>query len=100
MPNCQLLASAGWNVPIAHPLAQFEVGSAQFITTCLNFFMNWTDILARFVNEPAHELNELLYFQQNKTIYSLQYSKGSRLGHDCAYQGLINYHRVFPVCPY
>jgi hypothetical protein len=69
MPNCQLLASAGWNVPIAHPLAQFEVGSAQFITTCLNFFMNWTDILARFVNEPAHELNELLYFQQNKTIY-------------------------------
>jgi hypothetical protein len=33
-------------------------------------------------------------------IYSLQCSKGSRLGHDCAYQGVINYHRVFPVCPY
>jgi hypothetical protein len=32
--------------------------------------------------------------------YSLQCSKGSRLGHDCAYQGVINYHRVFPVCPY
>jgi hypothetical protein len=27
-------------------------------------------------------------------------SKGSHLGHDCAYQGVINYHRVFPVCPY
>jgi hypothetical protein len=34
------------------------------------------------------------------SIYSLQCSKGSRLGHDCAYQGVINYHRVFPVCPY
>jgi hypothetical protein len=32
--------------------------------------------------------------------YSLQYSKGSRLGHDCAYQRVINYHRVFLVCPY
>jgi hypothetical protein len=33
-------------------------------------------------------------------MYSLQCSKGSRLGHDCAYQGVINYRRVFPVCPY
>jgi hypothetical protein len=32
--------------------------------------------------------------------YSLRCSKGSRLGHDCAYQGVINYHGVFPVCPY
>jgi hypothetical protein len=34
------------------------------------------------------------------SIYSLQCSKGSRLGHDCAYQRVINYYRVFPVCPY
>jgi hypothetical protein len=33
-------------------------------------------------------------------IYSLQYSKGNRLRYDCAYQGVINYHRVFPVCPF
>jgi hypothetical protein len=39
-------------------------------------------------------------FLFRNTPYSLQCSKGSRLGHDCAYQGVINYHRVFPVCPY
>jgi hypothetical protein len=32
--------------------------------------------------------------------YSLRCSKGSRLGHDCAYQGVINYYGVFSVCPY
>jgi hypothetical protein len=33
-------------------------------------------------------------------IYSLRCSKGSRLGHDCAYQGVINYHGVFHVWSY
>jgi hypothetical protein len=35
-----------------------------------------------------------------ENIYSLRCSKDSRLGHNCAYQGVINYHGVFPVCPY
>jgi hypothetical protein len=44
-------------------------------------------------------------FGTNQTMldlikYSLRCSKGSRLGHDCAYQGVINYYGVFSVCPY
>jgi hypothetical protein len=41
-----------------------------------------------------------IYSRKDAMLYSLQCSKGSRLGHDYAYQGVINYHIVFPVCPY
>jgi hypothetical protein len=39
---------------MARRLAQFVVSLAR-----LNFFTSCADILVRFVNEPAHELNEL-----------------------------------------
>jgi hypothetical protein len=50
----------------------------------------------RYYVEHKHDLKPT--HEVKVPVYSLQCSKGSRLGHDCAYQGVINYHRV-PCLP-
>jgi hypothetical protein len=54
---------------VARWLARFMVNSVRLRSARLNFFSSWADILARFVNESARELNELPYSNKMK-LYS------------------------------
>jgi hypothetical protein len=58
---------------VARWLARFMVSSAWLGLTRLNFFTSWADMLGRFVNEPARELNELPHSSKTKLYaYYLQ----------------------------
>jgi hypothetical protein len=63
---------------VARWLARFVVSSARLRSAHLNYFTSRADILARFVNEPARELDELPYFANKKLyVYHLRNTRTS-----------------------